>query len=144
MGLEGVVRGKPHRTRRPDKAAPRPLDRVKRRCRAQAPNSLLGADFICVSTWKGLAYVTFVIDVFTRTDAGIKLSVGSLGGGCDNAPAATINGLFKAKVIGRRWPLRPLEAIERATLERVDGYSSRRLRKPIAHFAPAEAELRTM
>jgi transposase InsO family protein len=41
MGLQGVIRGKPHRTTISDKAAPCPLDLVNRDFKAPAPNRLL-------------------------------------------------------------------------------------------------------
>ncbi len=53
-------------------------------------------------------------------EAGIKPSAGSVGDSYDNALAETINGLYKAKVIHQRWPWRSFEAVEFATLERVD------------------------
>ena len=56
----------------------------------------------------------------TLAEAGIEPSVGSVGDSYDNAPAETINGLFKAEVIHRRGPWRSLEAVEYATLEWVD------------------------
>ena len=40
MGLQGIIRGKPHRTTVPDKKAPCPLDRVNRQFRVPAPNML--------------------------------------------------------------------------------------------------------
>lgn len=40
MGLQGVIRGKPIKTTRSDKAAPCPLDKVNRQFRAPAPNRL--------------------------------------------------------------------------------------------------------
>ena len=39
-------------------------------------------------------------------EAGIEPSVGSVGDSYDNAPAETINGLYKAEVIHRRGPWR--------------------------------------
>jgi putative transposase len=53
-------------------------------------------------------------------EAGIELSVGSVGDSYDNALAETINGLYKAEVIHRRRPWRSCEAVEYATLEWVD------------------------
>lgn len=50
----------------PDVTAPRPLDRVNRRFRADRPNKLRVSDFTYVSTWQGWLYVAFVIDVFPR------------------------------------------------------------------------------
>jgi transposase InsO family protein len=37
---------------------------------------------------------------------------------------------------------KPLEAVEWATLDRVDWYNHRRLLEPIGHVPPAEAEAR--
>jgi transposase InsO family protein len=60
-------------------------------------------------------------------EAGIEPSVGSVGDSYDNAPAETINGLFKTEVIHRRGPWRNLEAVEFATLAWVDWFNNRRL-----------------
>ena len=75
-------------------------------------------------------------------EAGIEPSVGSVGDSYDNALAETINGLYKAEVIHRRGPWRSFEAVELATLERVDGFNNRRLLEPIGNIPPAEAEER--
>ena len=72
--------------------------------------------------------------------AGIELSVGSVGDSYDNALAVSINGLYKAEVIHRCGPWRPLEAVEFATLEWVDWFNNRRLLEPIGNIPPAEAE----
>jgi transposase InsO family protein len=73
-------------------------------------------------------------------EAGIEPSVGSVGDSYDNALAETINGLYKAEVIGRRGPWKSLEAVEFATLEWVDWFNHRRLLEPIGNIPPAEAE----
>ena len=73
-------------------------------------------------------------------EAGIEPSVGSVGDSYDNALAETINGLFKAEVIHRRGPWRSFDAVEYATLERVDWFNNRRLLEPIGSIPPAEAE----
>jgi putative transposase len=73
-------------------------------------------------------------------EAGIEPSVGSVGDSYDNALAETINGLYKAEVIHRRGPWRSFEAVEFATLERVDWFNNRRLLEPIGNIPPAEAE----
>lgn len=75
-------------------------------------------------------------------EAGIEPSVGSVGDSYDNAPAETINGLYKAEVIHRRGPWRNFEAVEFARLEWVDWFNNRRLREPIGNIPPAEAEQR--
>lgn len=62
IGIQGIIRGKPHRATIPDKTAPCPLDKVNRQFRMPAPNMLWVSDFSCVATWKGFVYVAFVID----------------------------------------------------------------------------------
>ncbi len=74
MGLRGVMRGKPVRTTIQDKAAPCPLDRVNRQFKAPAPNRLWVSDFTYVSTWGGMVYVAFVIDVYARRIVGWRAS----------------------------------------------------------------------
>jgi transposase InsO family protein len=69
-GLRGVVRGRRRRTTTPDAAADRPLDLVRRQFVADRPNQLWVADFTYVATWRGLVYVAFVIDVFSRRIVG--------------------------------------------------------------------------
>ncbi|ETD80774.1 transposase IS401, partial [Rhodobacter capsulatus B6] len=61
MGIQGIIRGKPHKTTIPDKKQPCPLDKVNRQFRVPAPNMLWVSDFTYVATWKGFAYVAFVI-----------------------------------------------------------------------------------
>jgi putative transposase len=73
-------------------------------------------------------------------EAGIEPSVGSVGDSYDNALAETVIGLFKTEVIRRRGPWRNIEAVEFATLDRVDWYNDRRLLAPIGNVPPAEAE----
>jgi transposase InsO family protein len=74
MGLQGIIRGKPVRTTISDKAAPCPLDRVNRQFHAPAPNRLWVSDFTYVSTWTGMVYVAFVIDVYARFIVGWRVS----------------------------------------------------------------------
>jgi transposase InsO family protein len=74
LGLEGVVRGKAVRTTTPDKAAACPFDLVNRQFHAPAPNMLWVSDFTYVSTWAGMVYVAFVIDVFARRIVGWRVS----------------------------------------------------------------------
>jgi putative transposase len=62
MGIQGIIRGRPHRTTIPDRKAPSPLDKVNRQFRAPAPNRLFVSDFTYVATWKGFVHVAFVID----------------------------------------------------------------------------------
>ncbi|MCW1843774.1 IS3 family transposase [Prosthecomicrobium hirschii] len=74
LGLEGVVRGKAVRTTVPDKAAACPFDLVNRQFHAPAPNMLWVSDFTYVSTWAGMVYVAFVIDVYARRIVGWRVS----------------------------------------------------------------------
>lgn len=62
MGIQGVIRGKPHRTTIPDRKAPCPLDKVNLQFRAPAPNRPWVSDFTYVATWKGFVYMAFVMD----------------------------------------------------------------------------------
>ena len=73
-GLEGVVRGRRVRTTIPDLLADRPRDLVERVFRAERPNQLWVADFTYVATWRGMVYVAFVIDVFSRRIVGWRAS----------------------------------------------------------------------
>jgi putative transposase len=66
QGLQGARRGKRVRTTVPDAKAPCPLDRVNRQFKAERPNQLWVSDFTYVSTWQGMVYVAFVVDVFAR------------------------------------------------------------------------------
>jgi transposase InsO family protein len=60
-------------------------------------------------------------------EPGIEPSLGSKGDSYDNALAETINGLYKAKVIHRKEPRKPGEAVELATLEGLHGLIMRHL-----------------
>ena len=73
LGLEGVRRGKPHRTTTPDVAA-RPADLVERDFSAARPNQLWVADLTYVATWSGFVYVAFVVDAFSRFLVGWQAS----------------------------------------------------------------------
>ena len=71
LGLRGVVRGRRRITTTiPDALAARPRDLVERDFRATRPNQLWVADLTYVATWRGFAYVAFVIDVFSRRIVG--------------------------------------------------------------------------
>jgi len=73
-GLAGRTRGKGVRTTVPDPTAGRPRDLVDRNFHASAPNVLWVADFTYVATWRGFAYVAFVIDVFSRRILGWRVT----------------------------------------------------------------------
>jgi putative transposase len=74
LGLEGVRRGKPHRTTTPEAAATRPADLVGRDFSATRPNQLWVADLTYVATWSGFVYVALVIDAFSRFLVGWQAS----------------------------------------------------------------------
>jgi len=61
-------------TTNPDQKAVCPMDLVKREFRAEHPNELWVADYTYVSTWRGFAYIAFVIDTFADRIVGWKLS----------------------------------------------------------------------
>jgi putative transposase len=69
-GLRGVRRGGTFVTTRPDSAAVRPPDLVKRNFRASRPNELWVVDFTYVPTWAGTVFSAFVTDVFSRRIVG--------------------------------------------------------------------------
>jgi putative transposase len=69
-GLRGARRGRQFRTTRPDAAAQRPPDLVKREFHADAPNRLWVVDFTYVPTWSGMAFTAFVSDVYSRRIVG--------------------------------------------------------------------------
>lgn len=70
-GLVGAVRGdRKLRTTRADPAASRAADLVERRFSAPAPNRLWVTDLTYVATWSGVAYVCFIVDVFSRMIVG--------------------------------------------------------------------------
>jgi putative transposase len=73
-GLRGVVRGRRVRTTIPDVLAERPRDLVQRHFHAARSNQLWVADLTYVATWRGFAYVAFVIDVFSRRIVGWRAS----------------------------------------------------------------------
>lgn len=74
MGLRGVVRGCKVRTTVPADVAERPLDLVNREFKASRPNQLWVADITYVATWAGFVYVAFVVDVFSRSIVGWRVS----------------------------------------------------------------------
>jgi putative transposase len=69
-GLRGIRRGRQFITTRPDRAAARPPDLVRRDFTAAAPNLLWVVDFTYVPTWAGMAFTAFVTDVFSRRIVG--------------------------------------------------------------------------
>ena len=73
-GIQGVRRGKRVRTTKPDLAAPRHPDLVKRKFSATAPNQLWVTDLTFVPTWAGVAYVCFIVDAHSRMIVGWRVA----------------------------------------------------------------------
>jgi len=72
--IQGVVRGVKVITTNSDAAQPCPDDKVNREFVAPMPNRLWVSDFTYVSSWQGMVYVAFVIDVFARKIVGWRVS----------------------------------------------------------------------
>ena len=71
-GIRGASREKRRFTTHADPAAVRAPDLVKRNFTATGPDQLWVADFTYCSTWSGVVYVAFVVDVFSRRIVGWK------------------------------------------------------------------------
>jgi len=100
--IQGVVRGQKPITTNPDASQPCPDDKVNRDFTAQMPNQLWVSDFTYVSSWQGMVYVAFVIDVFARCIVGWRVSTSMTTGFvldalnqaiCQRAPAG-VDGLI--------------------------------------------------
>ena len=72
LGIRGASRAKKRFTTRSDPAAPRSPDLMGRDFTATRPNEKWVADFTYCSTWSGIVYVAFVVDVFSRRIVGWK------------------------------------------------------------------------
>ena len=71
-GIRGATRAKKRFTTKADPAAVRAPDLVKRNFSASRPDELWVADFTYCSTWSGIVYVAFIIDVYSRRLVGWK------------------------------------------------------------------------
>jgi putative transposase len=71
-GIRGASRAKKRFTTKPDAGATRAPDLVGRDFTASAPNQKWVADFTYASTWSGVVYVAFIVDVFSRRIVGWK------------------------------------------------------------------------
>lgn len=69
-GLNGLVRGRSHRTTIPAKDGIRAGDLVNRKFTAPCPNRVWVAYCTYCRTWNGFVYVAFIIDVFSRMIVG--------------------------------------------------------------------------
>jgi putative transposase len=78
MATNGICgakrRGKPWRTTKADPTAQRAEDLVGRDFTATAPNRLRVGEFTYLRCWEGVAYFSFVIDVFSRMIVGWQLA----------------------------------------------------------------------
>ena len=71
-GLRGASRAKKRFTTKADPGHVRAPDLVGRNFVAERPDALWVADFTYCSTWSGIVYVAFVVDVFSRRIVGWK------------------------------------------------------------------------
>ena len=72
QGIRGASRSKKRFTTKSDPAHVRAPDLVNRNFTARRPDELWVCDFTYCSTWSGIVYVAFVIDVFSRRLVGWK------------------------------------------------------------------------
>jgi putative transposase len=66
QGIRGASRAKKRFTTKSDPDQVRAPDLVNRNFHASRPDELWVCDFTYCSTWSGIVYVAFVIDVFSR------------------------------------------------------------------------------
>lgn len=72
LGIRGASRSKKRFTTKADPEHVRAPDLVKRDFTASRPNEKWVADFTYCSTWSGIVYVAFIVDVFSRRIVGWK------------------------------------------------------------------------
>jgi putative transposase len=72
QGICGASRAKKRFTTRADPGAVRAPDLVNRNFNASRPDQLWVADFTYCSTWSGIVYIAFIVDVFSRRLVGWK------------------------------------------------------------------------
>jgi len=75
IGIQGVRRGKKVITTIPGVVEDRLRDAVNRNFTVHRPNALWVADLTYVATWRGFAYVAFVIDAYARRIVGWRVSL---------------------------------------------------------------------
>jgi transposase InsO family protein len=71
---------------------------------------------------------------------GIRSSVGSVGDSYDNALAESLIGLYKTEVIEHQGPWEGLKDVERATLEWVHWFNTKRLHGALGYVSPQKYE----
>lgn len=74
MGIRGVSRRRSVTTTRADATAVRHPDLIDRDFTADAPNQLWVTDLTFVATWQGVAYVSFIVDAFSRMIVGWRVA----------------------------------------------------------------------
>jgi putative transposase len=72
QGIRGASRARKRFTTKSDPTAVRAPDLVNRNFTAARPDALWVADFTYCSTWSGIVYFAFIIDVFSRRLVGWK------------------------------------------------------------------------
>lgn len=72
LNIRGASRSKKRFTTKADPAHVRAPDLVRRDFTATRPNEKWVADFTYCSTWSGIVYVAFIVDVFSRRIVGWK------------------------------------------------------------------------
>ncbi|MGC4956963.1 IS3 family transposase [Actinomadura citrea] len=70
-GLHGARRGRRVRTTIRDDGHERATDLLRRDFTAGSPNRRWVADFTHVTTWAGVTYIAFVVDIFTELPAAV-------------------------------------------------------------------------
>ncbi len=101
-GICGATRAKKRFTTKADPTHVRAPDLVNRNFTAPRPDALWVADFTYCSTWSGIVYMAFIIDVFSRRLVGWKaarsmtapLVVDALNMAAWNRRNTTLNGLI--------------------------------------------------
>ncbi len=78
LGITGARRGGKVFTTRSDDKAAQPPDLVDRKFVADTPNRLWVIDLTYVPTWSGMAYVCFIVDVFSPTIVGWRVAANML------------------------------------------------------------------
>jgi putative transposase len=72
QGIQGATRAKKRFTTKSDPAHVRAPDLVNRNFTAARPDARWVADFTYCSTWSGIVYVAFIVDVYSRRLVGWK------------------------------------------------------------------------
>ena len=72
LGIRGVSRARKRFTTHADPNAVRPPDLLRRDFTATRPDHKWVSDFTYCSTWSGIVYVAFVVDIFSRRIVGWK------------------------------------------------------------------------